>query len=76
MPGGTQQTPGGWNRFALQVTDIVTMANELKKNGVHFRSDIVNGAGGKQVIMDDPSGNPIELFEPILDEAKLDSTKT
>jgi len=48
----------------------------LKKNGVHFRSDIVNGAGGKQVIMDDPSGNPIELFEPILDEAKLDSTKT
>jgi len=71
MPDGTQQTPGGWNRFAIQVTDIAGMVNELKKAGVHFRNDIVNGVGGKQIIIDDPSGNPVELFEPILNKAKL-----
>ena len=71
MPDGTQQTPGGWNRFAIQVADIAGMVNELKKAGVHFRNDIVNGVGGKQIIIDDPSGNPVELFEPILNKAKL-----
>ena len=53
------------------VTDIAGMVNELKKAGVHFRNDIVNGVGGKQIIIDDPSGNPVELFEPILNKAKL-----
>ena len=71
MPDGTQQSPGGWNRFAIQVTDINSIADNLKKSGVHFRNNIVTGVGGKQVIINDPSGNPIELFEPILNEARL-----
>lgn len=73
MPDGTQQIPGGWNRFAIEVTDIITFVKALKNAGVHFRNKIVSGVGGKQVIIDDPSGNPIELFEPILTEAKLDN---
>ena len=72
MPDGTQQTPGGWNRFAIEVTDISTFVEALQKAGVHFRNNIVTGVGGKQIIVDDPSGNPIELFEPILSEARLD----
>jgi catechol 2,3-dioxygenase-like lactoylglutathione lyase family enzyme len=71
MPDGTQQTPGGWNRFAIEVTDISKMAESLQKAGVHFRNNIVTGVGGKQIIIDDPSGNPIELFEPTLPEAHL-----
>lgn len=72
MPDGTQQTPGGWNRFAIEVSDLFTFVKALQKSGVHFRNDIVTGVGGKQIIIDDPSGNPIELFEPMLPEAKLD----
>lgn len=72
MPDVTQQIPGGWNRFAIEVTDISTFAETLQKAGVHFRNNIVTGVGGKQVIIDDPSGNPIELFEPTLPEAQLD----
>jgi catechol 2,3-dioxygenase-like lactoylglutathione lyase family enzyme len=72
MPDGTQQTPGGWNRFAIEVSDIAEMVEKLRKAGVHFRNDIVTGVGGKQIIVEDPSGNPIELFEPILPEARLD----
>ena len=72
MPDGTQQTPGGWNRFAIEVSDITTLAESLQKAGVHFRNEIVTGVGGKQIIVEDPSGNPIELFEPILPEARLD----
>jgi catechol 2,3-dioxygenase-like lactoylglutathione lyase family enzyme len=72
MPDGTQQTPGGWNRFAIEVFDIGGMVEKLRKEGVHFRNDIVTGVGGKQIIVEDPSGNPIELFEPILPEARLD----
>ena len=73
MPDGTQQTPGGWNRFAIEVTDISNLVEALRKAGVHFRNNIVTGVGGKQIIIDDPSGNPIELFEPILPEARLDT---
>mgnify|MGYP001549357559 FL=1 len=62
MPDGTQQTPGGWNRFAIEVINITTMAETLRKAGVHFRNNIVIGVGSKQIIIDDPSGNPIELF--------------
>jgi predicted enzyme related to lactoylglutathione lyase len=75
MQDGTQQTPGGWNRFAIYVMDINSIADKLKKAGVHFRNDIVTGVGGKQVIIDDPSGNPIELFEPKLNEAHLETEK-
>ena len=72
MPDGTQQAPGGWNRFAIEVTDISNMVEALRKAGVHFRNNIVTGVGGKQIIVDDPSGNPVELFEPVLPEARLD----
>jgi len=72
MPDGTQQTPGGWNRFAIEVTDIATMVEMLRKAGAHFRNNIVTGVGGKQIIVDDPSGNPVELFQPALPEARLD----
>lgn len=73
MPDGSQQTPGGWNRFAIQVTDIAAMVEALQKAGAHFRNNIVTGVGGKQIIVDDPSGNPVELFEPVLPEARLDT---
>jgi catechol 2,3-dioxygenase-like lactoylglutathione lyase family enzyme len=71
MPDGTQQIPGGWNRFAIEVGDLSAFVEALQKAGVHFRNNIVTGVGGKQIIVDDPSGNPIELFEPILAEARL-----
>ena len=71
MPDGTQQAPGGWNRFAIEVTDLAAMVERLRKAGAHFRNDLVVGVGGKQIILDDPSGNPIELFEPVLPEARL-----
>ena len=73
MPDGTQQKPGGWNRFSIEVTDLGAAVETLRKAGGHFRNDIVTGVGGKQIIIDDPSGNPIELFEPILPEARLAS---
>jgi len=73
MPDGSQQTPGGWNRFAIEVTDISSMVEALQKAGAHFRNNIVTGVGGKQIIVDDPSGNPVELFEPVLPEARLDT---
>jgi hypothetical protein len=57
----------------MQVNDITGMAETLRKSGVHFRNNIVAGVGGKQIIVDDPSGNPIELFEPALPEARLDT---
>lgn len=75
MPDGTQPTPGGWNRFAIEVKDISNKVDALLKAGVHFRNDIVTGTGGKQIIVEDPSGNPIELFEPLLPEARLDQQK-
>jgi catechol 2,3-dioxygenase-like lactoylglutathione lyase family enzyme len=71
MPDGTKPEPGGWNRFSLEVSDLAGMVETLRKAGVHFRNDIVTGVGGKQILLDDPSGNPIELFEPILPEASL-----
>ena len=71
MPGGIQQTPGGWNRFAIEVDNIAAVVEALQNAGVHFRNNIVSGVGGKQIIVDDPSGNPVELFEPVLPEARL-----
>lgn len=71
MPDGTNQEPGGWNRFAIEVSDLAAIVESLKKAGAHFRNEIVNGVGGKQIILDDPSGNPIELFEPTIPEARL-----
>ena len=71
MPDGRQQEPGGWNRFSLEVDDLEGMIQKLKRAGAHFRNDIVTGVGGKQTILEDPSGNPIELFEPLIEEARL-----
>ena len=71
MPDGTRQRPGGWNRFAIEVSDLATTVEQLHKAGAHFRNDIVTGVGGKQIILEDPSGNPIELFQPIISEARL-----
>ncbi len=69
MPDGTVQEPGGWNRFMLEVPDLMATVDSLRAEGVHFRNDIVTGVGGKQIMLDDPSGNPVELFEPIRAEA-------
>ena len=71
MPDGTMPEPGGWNRFALEVSDLAGMVEALRDAGVHFRNEIVTGVGGRQILLDDPSGNPVELFEPILPEASL-----
>jgi len=71
LSNGVQQSPGGWNRFAIEVKNLSDIVEELKSRGVHFRNDIVTGIGVKQIIAEDPSGNPIELFEPILPEAHL-----
>ena len=73
MPDGTPQTPGGWNRFAVEVDDLNATVNTLRAGGVRLRNDIVVGVGGKQVIVEDPSGNPVELFEPTLTEARFRS---
>ena len=64
MPDGRQQGPGGWNRIILQVKDLPTRIEALKKAGVHFRNEMEVGPGGKQIQLEDPDGNPIELFEP------------
>ncbi len=71
MPDGTPQSPGGWNRFSIEVRDIAATVDAMKKAGARFRNDIVTGGGGKQIIVEDPSGNPVELFEPTRDEARL-----
>ncbi len=75
MPDGRIPQPGGWNRFSLEVSDLVAMVEDLRKKGARFRNDIVSGVGGKQILVDDPSGNPIELFEPTLAEARLSNPK-
>lgn len=64
LPDGRQQEPGGWNRIALEVEDVAARVEELKKAGLRFRNEIVVGPGGKQIQIEDPDGNPVELFEP------------
>jgi catechol 2,3-dioxygenase-like lactoylglutathione lyase family enzyme len=73
MPDGTAPEPGGWNRFQLEIADLETFVEELRRHGTRFRNDIITGVGGKQILAEDPSGNPIELFEPTREEAKLSS---
>jgi catechol 2,3-dioxygenase-like lactoylglutathione lyase family enzyme len=72
MADGTLPTPGGWNRFSLEVDDLDGLVGKLRENGAHFRNDIISGVGGRQILVDDPSGNPVELFQPTIAEAKLD----
>lgn len=75
MPDGTLPQPGGWNRFAVEVSDIETTARKLRDAGVPFRNEVITGVGGKQVLVEDPSGNPVEIFQPIIQEARLDSSR-
>jgi catechol 2,3-dioxygenase-like lactoylglutathione lyase family enzyme len=71
MADGTLPQPGGWNRFVVEVTDLESLVAELRAAGAQFRNEIVTGMGGNQILLDDPSGNPIELFQPTRPEAKL-----
>ena len=71
MPDGTAPQPGGWNRFQLEVDDIEGVVARLRDHGARFRNDIITGVGGKQILLEDPAGNPIELFQPIIPEARL-----
>src|SRR5207244_12814611 len=70
MPDGTKPEPGGWNRFAIEVSDLEALVETLRTAGVHFRNEIVTGVGGKQILVEDPSGNLIEPFQPTLPEAR------
>jgi catechol 2,3-dioxygenase-like lactoylglutathione lyase family enzyme len=72
LPDGTLPTPGGWNRFAIEVDDVDARNAQLTAAGFHARSDVIDGVGGRQVIIDDPSGNPVELFQPTIEQARLD----
>ena len=63
MPDGRRPEPGGWNRFQLLVSDLASVVERLRRAGVRFRSDVITGVGGRQILLEDPAGNPIELFE-------------
>ena len=65
MPDGTVPAPGGWNRIQIEVTNLEAFVEKLKKEKATFRNEIMNGVGGKQILLQDPSGNLIELFEPL-----------
>lgn len=71
MPDGTVPQPGGWNRFSVEVEDLEAIVAELRAARVTFRNDIITGVGGKQILIEDPSGNPVELFQPTQAEARL-----
>jgi catechol 2,3-dioxygenase-like lactoylglutathione lyase family enzyme len=72
MADGTLPSPGGWNRIMLEVDDLDASVEQLRQRGVHFRNPVVTGVAGKQVLVEDPAGNPVELFQPTRDEARLD----
>jgi len=70
MPDGRRPEPGGWNRIIVQSRNLDREVDVLKRAGVAFRNDIVAGPGGRQILLEDPSGNPVELFEPATDSEK------
>ena len=70
MPDGRVQEPGGWNRVLLAVDDISVAQEKLKSAGIHFRNDVETGPGGSQVQIEDPDGNPIEIFQPAAEAPK------
>lgn len=70
-PDGPIPSPGGWNRFSIEVEDLATTVERLRAAGVRFRNEIVDGVAGRQIIAEDPSGNPVELFQPTRPEARL-----
>ncbi len=67
MPDGRKPVPGGWNRIQVPVADLAAEVERLRAAGLRFRNDIVKGVGGSQILLDDPSGNPIELWQPAAD---------
>jgi catechol 2,3-dioxygenase-like lactoylglutathione lyase family enzyme len=71
MPNGTLPAPGGWNRIMLEVSDLEQRVEALTHAGIRFRNEIVVGVGGNQILLEDPSGNPVELFQPTRREAAL-----
>ena len=71
MPDGTVPQPGGWNRIMIEVADLAAEVGRLRAAGARFRNEIVEGVGGRQILVEDPSGNPVELFEPTIAEARL-----
>lgn len=73
MPDGTRQQPGGWNRIMLQVSDLESTVETLGSDGVRFRNEIVTGIGSKRILVQDPAGNLVELFEPIRADARLNT---
>jgi catechol 2,3-dioxygenase-like lactoylglutathione lyase family enzyme len=75
MPDGTVPTPGGWNRFSLEVSGLQALVEQLRAAGVRFRNEIVIGVGGNQILVEDPAGNPVELFEPTIPEAREDAAR-
>jgi catechol 2,3-dioxygenase-like lactoylglutathione lyase family enzyme len=76
MADGTMPAPGGWNRFMIEVDDLAALVEQLRAQGTHFRNEIVTGVGGNQVLLEDPSGNPVELFQPTRPEASLSGSGT
>jgi catechol 2,3-dioxygenase-like lactoylglutathione lyase family enzyme len=76
MPDGTMPRPGGWNRFSIEVDDLAATVERLRASGARFRNEIVTGVGGRQILVEDPSGNPVELFEPTAPEARLQQPAT
>ncbi len=64
MPDGRIPEPGGWNRLVIYVDDLASLVETLRAEGTHFRNEIISGPGGKQILVEDPAGNPIELFQP------------
>lgn len=71
MADGTSPVPGGWNRIQLEVDDLDAKVAELREAGTGFRNEVVEGVGGRQILVEDPSGNLIELFQPTIEEARL-----
>jgi|SRR5579884_2033034 len=71
LPDGRAPQPGGWNRFAIEVDDLGRMVERLRGAGVRFRSELIQGTGGNQALVEDPSGNLVELFQPLRPEARL-----
>jgi catechol 2,3-dioxygenase-like lactoylglutathione lyase family enzyme len=71
MPDGSLPRPGGWNRFQLEVADLDQTVESLRRKAARFRNEVVVGVGGKQILVEDPSGNLVELFEPTRTEARL-----
>jgi catechol 2,3-dioxygenase-like lactoylglutathione lyase family enzyme len=74
LADGRKPEPGGWNRYAVEVTDLAETVERLRSAGVHSRCDIIEGVGGNQALVEDPSGNPVELFQPLRAETRLAPT--